>query len=406
MTKKSNLLKLDIQFFGGGSTLFELKQNMATIGQQLQKTEGDLSQKAIDPTATMEDIQTLQKSKEDLQMRFDVIKEQHDGLEAEQKAKFAQQAQAQAAGSLANVNDPKQKIVKAKAELYKATIAGTPVTAEVFQTLGDNTTPATGGEKLLPSKVSNELLHEPFVKNPLREISSFTQETNLEIPKIAFQLDDDEFIGDTETAKEIKATGDSVQFGRHKFKVYVPISETVLHGTETNLVATIDRAMESGLAAKEKKVAFTTVPKTGEGHMSFYRTDNPIKVVEAVDKFKAIKKAIGDLHEDFRANASIVMAYQDYLDIIEVLANGNATLYQAQPEQVLGWPVEFVDGATDPVVGDFNYSHYNYDLAMLRDRDKDVKTGIELFVLTAWIDHQIKLKSAFRIAKVKGVDTP
>lgn len=38
---------------------------------------------------------------------------------------------------------------------------------------------------------------------------------------------------------------------------------------------------------------------------------------------------------------------------------------------------------------------------MIYDRDKDVKTGIELFVLTAWVDHKIKLKSAFRIAEVQ-----
>lgn len=376
-------------------TLYEMKQNMATVGQQLQKIEGELSKKAIDPSASMEDIQALQKSASDLKARFDIIKEQHDGMEAEQQAKFAQQKQA-----LGGIEDPKQKVIQAKAELYKSTMAGTLASEEVFQTLGDNTTPATGGEKLLPKKVSNELLHEPFVKNPLREISAFTQETNLEIPKIAFQLDDDDFINDTETAKEIKATGDSVQFGRHKFKVFVPISETVLHGTETNLVTTIDRGLESGLAAKEKKVAFAETPKTGEEHMSFYRTENPIKSVEGADKFKAIKAAIADLHEDYRANASIVMKYTDYLEIIEDLANGNSTLYQAQPEQVLGWPVEFLDSATDPVVGDYEYSHYNYDLAMLRDRDKDVKTGVELFVLTAWFDHQIKLKSAFRIAKV------
>ncbi|MGN4422241.1 phage major capsid protein, partial [Bacillus cereus group sp. MYBK249-1] len=90
----------------------------------------------------------------------------------------------------------------------------------------------------------------------------------------------------------------------------------------------------------------------------------------------------------------------DYSDIIELLANGNATLYSAQPEQVLGKPVVFCDNATDPIVGDFRYSHFNYDLNMLYDRDKDVDSGVELFVLTAWLDHKIKLKSAFRIAKV------
>ncbi|MEV2650790.1 phage major capsid protein, partial [Paenibacillus larvae] len=76
-------------------------------------------------------------------------------------------------------------------------------------------------------------------------------------------------------------------------------------------------------------------------------------------------------------------------------------LYTAQPEQVLGKPVVFCDSAESPVIGDFTYSHFNYDLNALYDREKDVKTGIEQFVVTAWFDHQIKLKSAFRIAKVQ-----
>ncbi|MEJ9151077.1 phage major capsid protein [Bacillus smithii] len=394
MKKKKMLVPLNLQYFAEGQTLFELKQNLATIGQQLQKVEGELAQKAVDPNATIEEIKALQQSKSDLKMRFDVIKEQHDALEAEQKAKFQQNKGIQA------IEDPKQKVIEAKAELIRATMTGKPLSEDVRQALGDNTNPATGGEKLLPKTVSTELLHEPFVKNPLRDISTFTQETNLEIPKIAFQLDDDSFIGDTETAKEIAATGDTVVFGRHKFKVFVPISETVLNGTSTNLVQTVEAALESGLAAKEKKVAFATSPATGEEHMSFYSTQNAIKVVQAENKYKAIKAAIADLHEDFRENAKVVMTYADYMDIIETLANGNASLYQAQPEQILGKPAVFVDAAVDPVVGDFSYSHFNYDLTMLRDRDKDVKTGIELFVLTAWLDHQIKLKSAFRIAKV------
>lgn len=392
-------LKLDLQFFASGSTLFELKQNMATIGQQLQKVDNELAQKAIDTTATMDEIKALQNSKSDLEMRFNVIKEQHDQMEAEQKAKF------EANQSITTIKDPKQRVVEAKAELVRSTMNGKPLSNEVLQVLGDNTNPPTGGEKLLPKTVTDTLLHEPFVKNPLRNISTFTQETNLEIPKISFQLDDDSFIGDTETAKEIQATGDSVTFGRHKFKVFVPISETVLNGTNTNLVATVDRALESGLAAKEKKVAFATSPKAGEEHMSFYSSQNAIKKVQGENMYKAIKNAIADLHEDFRDNAKITMRYTDYANIIEFLANGSATLYNAQPEQVLGYPVEFVDAAINPVVGDYQYSHFNYDLAMLRDRDKDVKTGVELFVLTAWIDHQIKLKSAFRIAVVSGSTT-
>lgn len=391
-TKPKFLLPLkDIQFFND-KTLYELKQNMATVGQQLQKVEGELSQKAVDPTASMEDIKALQKSKDDLKMRFDVIKEQHDSVEAEQKAKFA------AKDTIKNMEDPKQQKVMAKAEMVRATMQGRPLTEDIRAILGDRN--GTGGEKLLPKTISDELLHEPFVKNPLRDIATFTNETNLEVPKIAFTLDDDDFIADTETAKEMKATGDTVVFGRHKFKVFVPISETIIKGSDANIVQTVDQALESGLAAKEKKVAFATTPKVGEEHMSFYSTQNAITQVTSNTKYKAIKAAIAALHEDYRENAKILMSYGDYSEIIDVLANGNTTYYDAPPERVLGKPVVFVDAAVDPIVGDFRYSHFNYDIEMLKDRDKDVKTGVELFVLTAWLDHQIKLKSAFRIAKV------
>lgn len=397
MTNKPKMLKLDIQFFGD-KTLYEMKQNMATVGQQLQKLEGELSQKAIDPTTTMEDLQALQKSKADLKMRFDVIKEQHDGMEAEQKAKFTQQQELNSLG-IENENDPKQKVAKAKAELIRATIRQQPVSSDVRQALGDRN--GTGGEKLLPTTMSDQLLMEPLVKNPLREISTFTNLMNLEVPKISFQLDDDDFIEDTETAKEMEVTGDVVKFGRNKFKVFAPVSETVLRGTDVNLVQSVERALESGLAAKEKKVAFTKSPKSGEEHMSFYQTGaTAIKAVEGADIYEAIVNALADLHEDYRENAKIIMNYADYTKVVKFLNNGNSTYFAAPPESVWGKTVKFVDAATDPIIGDFSYSHFNYDLDVLYERDKNVRTGIEDFVLTAYLDHQIKLKSAFRIAKV------
>ncbi|MDF1510819.1 ATP-dependent Caseinolytic protease [Bacillus phage vB_Bacillus_1020A] len=378
-------------------TLFELKQDMATIGQQLQKIESELAQKAVDPKASMEDIKALQDSKKDLQMRFDVIKEQHDTLEKEQKEKFAAQQQTKNLG-LGSEADPKQKVIKAKAELIRSTMRQKAVSSEVFQALGDDT---TGGGKFLPKTVSNDIIMEPLAKNPLRGHSALTNITNLEIPKLSYTLDDDDFIADKETAKELELTGDTVSFGRYKFKVFAGVSETVLNGTDTNLVQHVENALKSGVAAKEKKVAFATTPKAGEEHMSFYQTGaNAIKRVQGVNLYKAIKAAIADLHEDYRENAKIFMTFADYSEIIEDLANGNATLYTAQPEQVLGKPVIFADGAVNPVVGDFSYSHFNYDIGELFERDKDVKTGIEQFVVTAWFDHQIKLKSAFRIAEV------
>src|SRR5690625_4961022 len=120
-------------------TLYELKQNMATVGQQLQKVESELSQKAIDPSTSMDDIKELQKSKEDLKARFDVIRDQHDKMEEEQKQRFNQK------DGIKNIADPNEKKMKAKAEMIKAVMANKPVPSDVKQALGDDN--STGGEK-------------------------------------------------------------------------------------------------------------------------------------------------------------------------------------------------------------------------------------------------------------------
>lgn len=372
-------------------TIFELKQDLATLGQQIQKQSDSIMQKATDPTATSEELTGMQKSKEDLQQRFDIVKKQHDEMEAEQKASLSK-------GQFTVSEDPKQKVVDAKATLIRKTIAKEAVPMDVRQALGDDD--ASRGGKFLPKTVATDIISEPVVKNPLREVSTITNIPNLEIPKVTFTLDDDDFIADMETAKELKAKGDNVVFTRHKFKVFTGISETILAGTNTNLVSTVETNLQSGVAAKERKVAFAETPKAGEEHMSFYdKTVVNIKEVTGADLYKAIKAAIADLHEDYRENAKVMMKYADYLNIIETLANGNATLYTAQPEQILGKPVIFTDAAVTPVVGDFSYSHFNYDIGATYEQDKDVKTGVNLFVVTAWFDHQIKLASAFRLAK-------
>lgn len=373
-------------------TLYELKQNLATIGQQLAKIEEELAQKAIDPSASMEDIKALQKSKEDLQMRFDVIKEQHDQLEAEQKAKMDQQK------SVSGIEDPKQKKIAAKAEFIRAAVQGRPVSDEVKQLIALPTGNESGGDKFLPTNMQKELVHEPFAKNQLREIAQVSAIKGLELPKISYELDDDDFITDEETAKEIKLTGDTVTFGRNKFKVKVKISDTVIHGSDVELTSYVENALRSGLAAKEKKDALATTPKAGLEHMSFYNGTD-IKRVYGEDLYEAITNALADLHEDFRDNAKIVMRYSDYLKIIKTLSNGTTNFFDVPPEKVLGKPVEFVDAAVYPIVGDFNYFRINYD-AMTYDTDKDVDSGDYLFVLTAWYDQKRSLNSAFRIAEV------
>ncbi|MDM5229628.1 phage major capsid protein [Lysinibacillus pakistanensis] len=374
-------------------TLYELKQNMATIGQQVAKIDKDLTAKAIDPQATREDITALKDQKDDMQARFDVIKAQHDQLEAEQKAKFEQRKDI-----TAGIEDPKQKAIAAKAEFIRAAVQGRAISEDVKALIALPGGNPTGGDKFFPTNMQNELVHEPFAKNQLREVAQVSAIKGLELPKIAYSLDDDDFITDEQTAKEMKLTGDTVTFSRNKFKVKVKISDTVIHGTDVELTQFVENALKSGLAAKEKKDALATTPKTGLGHMSFYNGTD-IKRVSGKDLFEAITNAIADLHEDYRENAKVVMRYADYLTIIKALSNGTTNFYDTPAEKVIGKPVEFVDAAVNPIVGDFNFFRINYD-AMTYDTDKNVDSGDYLFVLTAWYDQKRSLNSAFRIAEV------
>ncbi|OME02648.1 hypothetical protein BSK54_10340 [Paenibacillus odorifer] len=66
--------------------------------------------------------------------------------------------------------------------------------------------------------------------------------------------------------------------------------------------------------------------------MSIYSTQNAIIQVNGISLYKAIRAAIAALPEYFRENASVVMRYEDYLNIIEILSIGSATLFDAQPE--------------------------------------------------------------------------
>jgi len=380
-------------------TLYELKQNMATIGQQVAKIDKDLTAKAIDPQATREDITALKDQKDDMQARFDVIKAQHDQMEAEQKAKFEQRKDI-----TAGIEDPKQKAIAAKAEFIRAAVQGRSISEDVKALIALPGGNPTGGDKFFPTNMQNELVHEPFAKNQLREVAQVSAIKGLELPKIAYSLDDDDFITDEQTAKEMKLTGDTVTFGRNKFKVKVKISDTVIHGTDVELTQFVENALKSGLAAKEKKDALAKTPKSGLGHMSFYNGTD-IKRVSGADLFEAITNSIADLHEDYRENAKVVMRYADYLSIIKVLSNGTTNFYDTPAEKVIGKPVEFVDAAINPIVGDFNFFRINYD-AMTYDTDKNVDSGDYLFVLTAWYDQKRSLNSAFRIAQTDSTPTP
>ncbi len=395
-------------------TLFEMKEKLFSLRNERKGIADWLAEKAADPNVSMDDIKEKQKKLAELNERIEILQKSHDDEEDAQRKQLAMH---QGGGAGTGMTE-KEVRVKAKADFYRAALTGGNVT-KAYEGLGG--IPAASadlgnGDHLLPKNVSSELLLEPLEENSLRSIEPVSNITGLEEQKLTFTIEDADLadVTDQETAKEIAMEGDSVTYGRYKTKITATIKDTVLHGSDHDLVTAVENALRSGLAIKEKMRAFA--PATGTGaydeahkHMSFYaETDgmSDIKTVEGSDIISAIINAWADLPEAFAGNASCVMRKSDYYAAIRTLANGNADLWGKKPEVVLGIPVVFNDKAAVPVVGDFRYSRQNYDIGTIFETDKDGKKGEYYFILTAWGDHVIRLKSAFRLAKVKAAANP
>lgn len=369
-------------------TLYEKKQNLGTLGAQLKKVNEEIAMKAGDPTVADKDLMQLQEQSESLENRYNMLKEQVEREEKEQRAKFTK--------TKTPTMTVEEKLIHAKAEFYR----GQKLSSDYKQVLGDDDS-TTNGSKLLPVTIANDIIAEPTQSNPLREDELVTAVTNLERPRIDVTIDDDSFVNDQEVAKEIKLKGDTVKFGRNKTKLKVAISEAILNGTDTNLVEHVNAQLQSGLARKEKVVAFAESPKSGEEEMSFYSTQNNIKKVSGDTMFDAITQAAGDIADDFQSDIKVYMTRQDYMKMIKELSNGSVSLFGKAPEEVLGYPVRFTELAKKPVVGNFKYAQLNYEISSaLYEQWKDYDKGINNFQLTAWFDHKILLASAFRIADV------
>ena len=371
-----------------------IMQNLEGVQAQLKAAVEHVDNLFASPSSTVAERTEAENKVADLKNR--VIHYQNDLKELDREAMVRMQDQSKPENL-----SKEEKVIKAKADLIRNTIAGKVQPREVLNALGDGAS-LGNGQKILPTTLMTELVVEPYAKNPLRGVSKFTNITNLEVPKIAFTLENDDFLAaDNETAKEMKASASIITFERKKFKVFADVTETVLRGTDTNLVTHVENALKSGMARKEKKIAFADV--TNAADTSFYNKTSgnyDIKTIQKESLYLAIKAALADLEDEYADNAKIVMKKSDYFDLIEALANGNAALYQAQPETILGAPVIFCDLASVPVVGDFSYSQFNYDLDAIYESDKNIKTGVTSFVLTAYLDHKILMKSAFRLAKV------
>ena len=378
---------------------YQIEQMLNGVREELLQATNKLNDMYMDSKTSIADREAQEDRVKDLEQRETGLKNQLDVLDREAAERMRANK-----GADEKILDEKAKIIHAKAELIKNTMAGKPVPQEVLNILGDGSS-LGNGQKILPITLTTQLVTEPFAKNPLRNLSTFTNIMNLEIPRISFTLDDDEFLdSDSATAKELKTATDTIQFGRKKFKVYADVTETVLRGTETNLVETVEAALRSGMAKKEKTYALAKDAAAVEESSFYHKTVDTydIKAVEGATMFDAITNALADLEDDYADNAKILMRKSDYIAMIKTLSNSSVALYGKQPEEVLGAPVEFCSLATVPVVGDFSYSHFNYDLDVVYESDKNIKTGVTSFVLTGYMDHKIKLKSAFRLAVLKN----
>jgi len=384
------------------ATLFELKDNLQTVGEQINKIDDQLNEKAMDTQATAEDLTGLQNTKETLQKRFDILKGQFDQADKKQKNSL----KAQAGNTIA---DPKQKKVEAYAKVIKQVMdKGAKYGQSEFKQAMTAATTAPGGdnndngEAFLPINVSSDLISEPFKQNPLRDDATYSQVTNLVIPRISVDFGDSfDAIADGDAAKEAEAKGEQVKFGRFESKVRIGLSDAIMLGTNSALVQYVNSALLNGASQAELIRAFATTSATGEGHMSFYDASNAIVSITADDTYLGIKKALADLDDAYADNAKVYMSRADYYDMIEKLANGSTTLYGAQPEEVLGAPVVFTSRATKPVVGDFSLYHANYDpQSSIMEQYKDYQKGINYFQVTLYYDAQIKLASAFRLVDV------
>lgn len=394
-------------------TLFEMKEKKFSLENELATITEFVTEKYADPTYSIEDLKTKEAKADELRARIAGIEKAINDEETKQRARLAVQ---NGGGEGMTAEETK---IKAKADFYRAAIDGKDkgLLAKAYEGLG--AIPAAdadlgNGDKLLPTNLSRTLITEPVEVNPLRTIARVTNVTGLEEPKLGFTIEDADIgdVTDKQTANEIEMEGDVVSYGRTKIKVKATVKDTVYHGTDVDLVNAIEGNLRAALARREKLFAFQsaedidTNSDTAHAHMSFYQVDSNedtvIKTVEGDDLYNAIVNAYADLADDFAANAKIVMKKTDYFGIIKDLTNSSEALFGGKPAAILGVPVVFCDKAETPVVGDFSYYGINYDIGTVFDTAKDVDKGEYKFVLTAWGDQQIRLKSAFRLAAVKA----
>lgn len=376
-------------------TLYQMKDNLAQVGKELESVNDEIATKAGNPSIDDKELNGLSEKADGLESRYNLLKKQ-----VEKKEKMENKDSSKFKGP----DDPKEKKVHAYAQLIRSVMHNEKIAPEILQVLGDDdgkSENGTGGQSFLPVTVSNQIISKPLEDNPLRQDETVSGITNLILPRVQYQIDNDGFVDDEAVGNELALKGDTVTFGRFKTKIKAAISEAILLGTDTALVNYTNAALQSGLAVKEKRVAFATEPKAGEEHMSFYSDLNKIAKITKSSLYDAIVSAAGDIADGFQSGLKVYMTRPDYLSMIKELSNGSTDLFGKKPEEIIGYPVRFSELASTPVVGNFSFAQLNYEINQTNyEQWKDYDKGINYFQLTAWFDHQILLASAFRLAEV------
>ena len=382
-------------------TIYALKEQMAALDAELVNVRETVAKLAADPAADIAEARKAKARGDELQERKAMVQQQMDLLAEEEKTKLGTKALASAA------NDKERKQA-ARGMVYKALLRGTAVPKMAYDVLG--AIPAanadTGyGSVLMPKNMSNELILDPTIQNPLRPAVKVTNITGYSEPRLTVDIEAADLADktDKDTAAELEANGGLVEYGRHKVKIKVEVSETVLNGSDTGVAQAVEQALHNGIAMNEMIRMGAASPTGDYVHMSAYAKsgdDSLIKIVNGADTKAAILAALADLPQAYRQNASVVMSAADWFEMLDEMANQSTTFFPNMPQTFLGRPVLLCDYFETPVVGDFKYVGINYDLDTITDVMKDVDKGVYKFVLTFWYDIQWRLRSAFRIAEV------
>lgn len=383
------------------ATMFELQEQIADLDRTIATERRNGINMASDAGAKMEDIRACQQRVSDLVERRAILQKECDRVAAESRARAAREGGQ--GGAEMTFEQATGMYLR-----HLATGGKSEITSMAYEQLGAipaGSEDQGNGSALLPKKLSERLLLQPQKVNPLRSRMGVTNVTGLSLPKLAFTIDDDSYAAkDGETAKELKGAAETVDFGRHKMHLMCKVSTTLLRSSPLDIQGAVLRGLDSAMTLRELRSIFATAPVSGEEGMSLYAKKSSsyiIKQMEAESLLGAIVAAAGDLEDIYQDNASIAMRRQDYYALMMALANGSESLFSGKPAQILGYPVDFVDKATVPVVGDFSYLHINYDCAPFMDMGKSVETGVTIFTEDCVYDIKRLMDAAFRLATVK-----